>query len=231
MQPWMIDAVLTLLMLGMAYALYSEGLWGATLVFFNVLFASLIALNFYEPLAALLAKNVSAVANLADVLCLGVLFLVTLILFKVCTDSMAPTLVRFPGLVDQIGRLVFALAGSALTMAFLLVLLQTAPVHRKIFGVIDYKAAPPYGLGLDHKLLAFFQWTTGYIFPSGGDYSDPEFGNANVFDRRGSWLIDHQNARPFPSSGEGMVPYQEGGGTAGGQAAPEGGEEGMPPAG
>ena len=41
----------------MTYALTSEGLWGAALMFFNVLFAGLIAFNFYEPLAELLVAN------------------------------------------------------------------------------------------------------------------------------------------------------------------------------
>ena len=44
----MIDAVIMLLVLGIAYAIFSEGLWGATLIFFNVLFASLLAFNCYE---------------------------------------------------------------------------------------------------------------------------------------------------------------------------------------
>ena len=41
----------------MTYALTSEGLWGAALMFFNVLFAGIIAFNFYEPLAALLVEQ------------------------------------------------------------------------------------------------------------------------------------------------------------------------------
>ena len=59
------------LILGLTYALTSEGLWGAALMFFNVLFAGMIAFNFYEPLAKLLARHVPASARgFADTLCL-----------------------------------------------------------------------------------------------------------------------------------------------------------------
>ena len=44
----MIDGVILLLVMGIAYAIFSEGLWGATLIFFNVLFAGLLAFNCYE---------------------------------------------------------------------------------------------------------------------------------------------------------------------------------------
>ena len=46
-----VDLVIVALIAGMTWALMSEGAWGAALMFFNVLFAGLIALNFYETLA------------------------------------------------------------------------------------------------------------------------------------------------------------------------------------
>ena len=46
-------------------------------------------------------------------------------------------------------------------MAILILAFHTAPVHKKIFGAIDYKYKPPFGLGLDHQWLGFFQYTTG----------------------------------------------------------------------
>ena len=65
--------MIVVLILGMTYALTSEGLWGAALMFFNVLFAGIIAFNFYEPLAALLAANVErSSSGFADTLCLMV---------------------------------------------------------------------------------------------------------------------------------------------------------------
>ena len=87
-----------------------------------------------------------------------------------------------------------------MTMAILLLAFDTAPVHKKVFGVIDYKTQAPFGLGLDRKWLAFFQYTTGQVF---ADYASPkrdpfgEYGNAKVFDPRAEWLLNHQEARPY----------------------------------
>ena len=71
MPPAALDGIVLLLALGMTYALASEGLWGAALMFFNILFAGLIALNFYEPLAAIIAENVEFLSGFADTLVLA----------------------------------------------------------------------------------------------------------------------------------------------------------------
>src|SRR5262245_63920600 len=91
-----VDLVFGFLILAMTYAVASEGLWGAALMFFNVLFGGLIAFNFYEPLAKLLADNVSFLAGFADLLCLFLLFLVATFLLRLTTETLGPAMVRFP---------------------------------------------------------------------------------------------------------------------------------------
>jgi hypothetical protein len=217
MPSWVIDIVMCFLVLGLTYALMSEGLWGAALMFFNVLFAGVIAFNFYEPLADLLAKNVSFLSGFADTLVLMMLFIVALVLLRLTTETLAPAMVRFPTPMYHLGRVLFGLAGAVLTTAIILVAFHTAPVHKKIFGVIDYKYAPPFKLGFDRGWLGFFQWTTGAIFPSYGTTEDPyrEYGKAKVFDPRSQWLLDHQDKRPY-----GNDTVQEG--EKGGEEAPAG---------
>ena len=41
---------------------------------------------------------------------------------------------------------------------------RLARSHKKIFGVVGTRTRPPFGMGLDHRYLAFFQYTTGYPF-------------------------------------------------------------------
>src|SRR4051812_1048399 len=101
-----VDLMIVGLILGMTYALMSEGAWGAALMFFNVLFAGLIAFNFYEPLATLLAGQVSAMAAWADMLCLMLLFVISLVILRIITESIAPAMVRFPTPIFHIGRVV-----------------------------------------------------------------------------------------------------------------------------
>ncbi len=197
----------------------------------NVMFAGIIAFNFYEPLAALLSSNVEFLQGYADMLCLMTLFLVALVVLRLTTESLAPTMVRFPTLIYHLGRIVFGLVTAMMTVAIILTAYETAPVNKKVFGVIDYRTEVPFGLGLDRKWLSFFQNTTGQVF---ADYASPkrdpfgEYGNAKVFDPRGEWLLYHQEARPYgtdsilteegataaPASG-GAVPA--GGGGQGGQ--------------
>src|SRR4051794_31062539 len=97
MPDWAVDLILTVVILGVTYALSSEGLWGAALMFFNIVFAGLIAFNFYEPLAALLASNVEFISGFADTLCLMGLFIVALVMLRMTTETLAPAMVRFLG--------------------------------------------------------------------------------------------------------------------------------------
>jgi hypothetical protein len=202
-----VNGMIALLILGVAYALASEGLWGAALMFFNVLFAGLIAFNFYEPLAVWMASLSSSMAGLADSLSMLLLFIVTLVILRLTTETIAPAMVRFPTPIYHLGRILFGLACGCLLIAILLLSFYTAPVHKKVFGVISYDTKPPFHQGLDRFWLAFFQYTTGYVF---ADYSNPssdsEFGHARVFDPHGEWLILHQNARPY---GEDFVPLPD----------------------
>ncbi len=234
MPSWIVDMGVVVLILLMTYALTSEGLWGAALVFFNILFAGLITFNFYEPLAALLASNVSQISGYADTLCLMVLFIVSLTILKITTEQIAPSMVRFPTPVYHIGRLFFGLAGASLAMAILLLAFHTSPIHKKMFyGAYNYDHKPPFGFGLDWKWLSFFQYTTGQVFaqydPEDG-YNDPngEYGDAKLFDPQGRWLIDHQNARPYGDAFVPPPPAAEPAGEAGGAEGAGGMPGGMP---
>lgn len=210
MPPWVIDLVIVVLILGVTYALSSEGAWGAALMFFNVMFAGLLAFNFYEWLARMLIEAAPGMGYWADMLCLGGLFLVLIIVFRLATDSIAPGMVRLPSPIYQLGRLGFGLGTAAMLAGILLCLYNTAPVHRKMFGTLDYDKKPPFGQGLDRKWLAFVQYTSEGAF---SDYRRD--GSMRVFDPNGSWLIDHQNGRPYDAEGENnVVPEPEAGAEA-----------------
>ena len=200
MNQTIVDMVICGLILGMTWALMSEGLWGAALMFFNVLFSGLIAFNFYEPLAALFAKNVTFIAGFADTFCLMTLFCISLVLMRLTTETLAPAMVRFPTPVFHIGRVFFGLMGSLVTFSIVLLAFECAPVHKKVFTTMDYTAAAPFKLGLDRQWLGFFQYTTGLVFTSNSpSRTDPykTFKNAKVFDPQAEWLIRHQDARPY----------------------------------
>jgi uncharacterized membrane protein required for colicin V production len=240
-----IDLIIVGLILGLTYVLTSEGLWGAVLMFFNVIFAGLIAFNFYEPLANLI-DSTKINWGFSDTLCMLGLFSVSLLLLRMATETLGPAMVRFPLPIYHIGRLVFGLGGALVTMAIVILAFEAAPVHKKVFYTIGYDSKPPFKLGLDHQWLGFFQHTTGAIFARyGSGEFDPfgEYGRSRtgerfqvrVFDPRAKWLIEHQESRPYGD--ESILGGEAGSEAAAGQGAPSsggppsGGPPGGPPAG
>ncbi len=234
-----INFLVLALTLGLAYALTSEGLWGAALMFFNVVFGGLVAFNFYEPLAALIDKT-GIGWGFSDTLSMLGIFCAATGILRMTTETIAPSMVRFPPAVYHAGRLIFGLAGAAVTMAIVLLAFHAAPVHKKILNVIRYDTKPPFGMGFDHQWLGFFQHSTGAIFAQYGQgQRDPfmEYGHGaggqryavKVFDPRAEWLIIHEEARPY---GTGSILGDEAAGGDATTAAPaQGAGAGAAPAG
>lgn len=202
-----IDLVTLLLLAGMTWALTSEGLWGAALMCFNALFAAMLTMNFYEPLAKLIGDNVDFLSGYADALCILVIFTVSLLILRLITENLAPAMVRYPMPLYHAGRFIFGLLGSAITMGMILIALDASPVNKKILGAMDFKYKPFYGIRLDKEILAFFQHETGYVFTKRGQ-PDPyrEFGNVHAFDPKGDWLLREEEARPYP---KGAVSFED----------------------
>jgi hypothetical protein len=209
-----IDLIIIGLILGLTWALTSEGLWGSALMFFNVLFGAMIAFNFYEPLARLI-DSTGIPWGFSDTLCLMLLFSFSVGILRMTTETIAPAQVRFPMPIYHLGRLIFGLGGAVVTVSIFILAFHCAPIYKKIFGVVTYDSKPPFGLGLDHKFLGFFQRETGAVFTnySANGQRDPfkEYGGPNqlrlnFFDPRADWLINHQNARPY---GTETVPASE----------------------
>jgi uncharacterized membrane protein required for colicin V production len=231
-----IDLIICGLILGLLYALTSEGLWGSALMFFNVVFSGMIAFNFYEPLAKLI-DSTGINWGFSDTLCMLGLFCISATLLRMTTETIAPAMVRFPTPVYHIGRFIFGAAGALVTIAIVILAFHAAPVHKKIFNAVAYDSKPPFGLGIDHQWLGFFQYETGAVFTTlNAGQRDPfkTYGRSpsgqpmlvKVFDPRAKWLIEHQDARPYGdemvlSASEGEAEATTAGATAGaGAAAP-----------
>ncbi len=221
-----INMIIVGLILGLTYALTSEGLWGAALMIFNVVFGAMIAFNFYEPLAALLDRT-GINWGFSDTLCMMGLFCISVVMLRMITETLGPAQVRFPMPIYHIGRLIFGLGGAVVTMAVIILAFHAAPVHKKIFQAVRYDTKPPFRLGIDHQWLGFFQHTTGAVFARYGVGGRDPFreyghgGSVQVFDPRAEWLINHEQVRPY---GEGSIIGGEEGGA-------EGKAEGQAPAG
>lgn len=221
------DLIIVGIVLGLTYVLTSEGLWGAALMFFNVLFGAMIAFNFYEPLAKLI-DSTGIGWGFSDTLCMLGLFCISVMLLKMITETIAPAMVRFPTPIYHLGRLIFGLGGALVTVAFVILSFHAAPVHKKIFTAVTYDSKPPFGLGLDHQFLGFFQYQTGAVFTTlGSGQRDPHHqyghgGAVKMFDPHARWLIEHQDARPYGNEMVLSAEAPEGGAAAGGAQQPGG---------
>ncbi len=231
------DLIVCVLVLGLLYALTSEGLWGAALMFFNVVFSGMIAFNFYEPLAKLI-DSTGINWGFSDTLCMLGIFCISVLLLRMTTETIAPAMVRFPMPVYHIGRFLFGAAGACVTIAIVILSFHAAPINKKIFTVVRYDSKPPFGMGLDHQWLGFFQYETGAVFTTlGAGQLDPHkaYGVSRtgartpvkVFDPHAKWLIEHQDARPYGDdmvlSGTESSGGEAAAGEAGAQGAPAGG--------
>jgi len=166
------EVVFSLILVGIVavvtWCVASEGVFGAGLTFLCVLFAGLLATNFFEPLADLIEGVVTR--DYADVVAFLGLFIVLTFLGRLATDNIAPTEIEYDARIYQAGRWLFALATGYTTMAIVLTAVHTAPLPRNFLGfaperknLFDIAAPDRQWLGLmqhiSEKVLA-----TGRIF-------------------------------------------------------------------
>lgn len=82
---------IALLTLGAFFAFGKmDSLWGCILKFCNMVFAYLIALNYFEPVANLLEGYMVVVAYYLDTYCFALLFLITLLVLELICKSLSP---------------------------------------------------------------------------------------------------------------------------------------------
>jgi hypothetical protein len=207
------DGVAALLLVFTFIAISSEGCWGAIIAFFNIAFSAIVAMNFSEKAAGFVAGKADFISGFADCLCTTGIFAVTLIILRFATDYLAPGKLKLPPAVETIGKLGFGAAASSLLVGFLIVALQTAPVHKKIgWGMYTPgESNPPFGLGLDEKALKLVETSLNGPFKGANSFSASE------------WVAKRTAARPYDNtkSDEAAAPT-EGGAT---------GAEGSTPAG
>ncbi|HOM16484.1 MAG TPA: CvpA family protein [Thermoguttaceae bacterium] len=130
--------LLPLLMLAILAAcagtLYPEGLWSNAIRLVNVVFAALLAVNFWEPLARFAEEQEPTFTFFWDFLCLWGLFCIFLIVFRLLTDFISRVKLRFRKIVDQIGGAFFGLWVGYVMVCFTMFTFHTAPLAERFMG-------------------------------------------------------------------------------------------------
>lgn len=93
------------------YQVFTQGLFGSLIMAVAAIVASQVALNYYEPLAALLADLGMSFLSPATISLL-VLFAGTLFLLRELSDRFIRGNMKFPQIMDRIGSSVFAVISS-----------------------------------------------------------------------------------------------------------------------
>ena len=99
----------------------------------NVVFAGLLAMNFYEPLAKWLTnynETLHSYVSFLDFLALWTCFVVFMVVFRTVTDAVSRVRVRFPKIFDLWGGIVLSLCIGWVMVGFTLVSLHAAPLAR-----------------------------------------------------------------------------------------------------
>ncbi len=181
----------------------SEGLWGAALMFFNVLFAALITFNFYEPLAQLIVDQAGSatVSSFADSVSMMLLFVVSLLLLRLATETHRAVDGPVPdaALPPRPGRLRRG-RGRGHDGDAAAGLPGIAGAEEDARGDGLQAQVRFYTERFDRDFLAFFQYTSGYTFARNGA-GDPRPRSSPakpmLFDPKAEWLLVHQQARPY----------------------------------
>ena len=159
-----IDIVLVGIVGVITWLLANEGPWTAVLAFFSVVFAGLIAMNFYEPLAENLGfLNPTAADTKADFLALVGLFTLFVFLLRLGLDQVAPTNIELPDIAYQAGRWIFGFGAGYVTMAILLTALHTAPLPRNFLGFTPERQNFLGVMSPDKQWLGFTQHVSEHI--------------------------------------------------------------------
>ena len=163
----MIDLILLAIVGLVTWMVANEGAWGAVLTFFCVVFAGLIAMNFFEPVGAYLDQNlaIAQLRNQFDFIALVGIFALFVFLLRLATDHIAPTTVEIHTLGYEIVRWLFGFLTGYVTMAILCTSLHTAALPRNFAGFTPER---PNFLGAtypDRQWLAFTQHVSEFVFP------------------------------------------------------------------
>ncbi len=162
----MVVGFLTVLIMGgVTYAFWREGLLTALTTAVNVFLAGLVAFGFWEPIAAQVGPALagSFLQGYEDAICLVTLFALTLGLLRFLANNLANTHLEYHPLLRQAGTVVFGMLTGYLAAGFLVCVLQTLPWQVN-FLQFDYRVEQNAGgpkatrlLPPDHVWLALMR--------------------------------------------------------------------------
>lgn len=168
---WLLPLLLFALFLATVLCLLAESMWSNAIRFINVVFAALLATNFWEPTARLLESAMKGGSYWWDFVALWVLFALFITILQTITDKISRVNVRFLAIVNKVGSIVFACLIAAVLVCFANFTLHTAPLAETAFQG---------GFPSQSSMSPDRQWVRFVSLVSGGSLA--KFGTPNKFD-------------------------------------------------
>jgi uncharacterized membrane protein required for colicin V production len=173
--------MLCLIVLGACVGfLFRDGLWGNAVRLVNVVFAGLLAMNFYDWLAKYMTNysaDIHSYVSLFDFLALWIGFIFFMVVFRSLTEVVSRVRVRFLKIVDQVGGTVLSLCIGWVMVGFVLTTLHAAPLAQyPLFGCFQPQSNMFFGmLAPDRQWLGFTKYESSGPFcrVADQDYSFP----------------------------------------------------------
>jgi hypothetical protein len=190
----MLNIVLIVIFAVCVAFVFNEGLWGAGVLFCDVLMAAVLATNLFEPVANRLESMMPGYTYFCDFMAVWLCFIVSLVVFRLATDLLSRHRVRFKKVVDTTGGVIFAVGVGWIMMQFVLFTMHLAPLGRNFMGFQEKPETRMFfGMGPDRDWLAFM-----HQLSSGGALSrtaPPDDPNAHVFDPHGDFILRYGQRR------------------------------------
>lgn len=177
----LIDLVLLAIVLYVTWNVASEGAWDAVATCLSVIFAGMLAMNFFEPCASFMERSFSSSppwSLLWDPISLVGLFIVFYSCLRFANEYLAPTYISIPGLANDAGRWAGGVLTGYVTMAFLLTALHTAPLPREFLGFRPERKNFLSVCAPDRQWLGFTQYVSEKPFRQSGQgriFDGPRF--------------------------------------------------------
>ena len=119
-----LSIIVILLLLGIAYFYYAQGLFSATTAAFCAGVAALVAFGFHESVARL---GNAALGSYADAVALAVLFALTFLVLRFLIDNYLPGNVRYPVALEKVGAGVMGLVAAFFATAMVALVANAMP--------------------------------------------------------------------------------------------------------
>jgi len=185
----LLTAILFVIMFMCIALMWNEGLWGSALMFVNVLFAGMLAMNFYEPVANYLEKLAPSLTYAFDFLSLWAVFVAALLVLRTVTDQASRHAVRFKVPLEIGGQVGFAILTAWVFACFTMATLHTAPLARTALrGSFEPRPLESSFLGL-HPDRYWLAWIHSRSL---GALSRQE---PRPFDAEGDWIFKYAQRR------------------------------------